>query len=367
MVTIVLLGGISIFGGRGTIVGVLLAVAILGASRRRMTLDAGLLAGSEHRRRRAADRERDRPERRRSRPARRAALAERACAATHRAGLDGGRVKPARRCLRDRPGGLLAAVRGAARAARGLPAPGSRSGSRRSAPRSSPPVSSTRREAAREAGERFAAGARRARHALHGHVRDVAQVLPAVQAAKAPVVVLNLQPTRSARLRGHDDRRVARQLLGLLRAGARGCVHAGAGAVPHGHRNAARRRPGLGRDRATGSPRPAPCGPARARASASSATPIPGCSTCTRTSRRCMRRPARTSRCSRSTISQRASRRRTPPAIERKGEEIRSDVRPRRPGVDPIADEIDARGASTGRRASRSASTGWPTTSRSTG
>jgi rhamnose transport system permease protein len=35
----VLLGGISIFGGRGTIVGVLLAVAVLGCLQTAMTLD----------------------------------------------------------------------------------------------------------------------------------------------------------------------------------------------------------------------------------------------------------------------------------------------------------------------------------------
>jgi rhamnose transport system permease protein len=39
VVTIVLLGGISIFGGRGTIVGVLLAVAVLGCLQTAMTLD----------------------------------------------------------------------------------------------------------------------------------------------------------------------------------------------------------------------------------------------------------------------------------------------------------------------------------------
>jgi rhamnose transport system permease protein len=39
VVTIVLLGGISIFGGRGTIVGVLLAVAVLGCLQTALTLD----------------------------------------------------------------------------------------------------------------------------------------------------------------------------------------------------------------------------------------------------------------------------------------------------------------------------------------
>jgi rhamnose transport system permease protein len=39
VVTIVLLGGVSIFGGRGTIIGVLLAVAVLGCLQTAMTLD----------------------------------------------------------------------------------------------------------------------------------------------------------------------------------------------------------------------------------------------------------------------------------------------------------------------------------------
>jgi rhamnose transport system permease protein len=39
VVTIVLLGGISIFGGRGTIVGVVLAVAVLGCLQTALTAD----------------------------------------------------------------------------------------------------------------------------------------------------------------------------------------------------------------------------------------------------------------------------------------------------------------------------------------
>ena len=39
VVTIVLLGGVSIFGGRGTIIGVLLAVSILGCLQTALTLD----------------------------------------------------------------------------------------------------------------------------------------------------------------------------------------------------------------------------------------------------------------------------------------------------------------------------------------
>jgi rhamnose transport system permease protein len=39
VVTVVLLGGVSIFGGRGTIVGVVLAVAVLGTLQTAMTAD----------------------------------------------------------------------------------------------------------------------------------------------------------------------------------------------------------------------------------------------------------------------------------------------------------------------------------------
>ena len=92
------------------------------------------------------------------------------------------------------------------------------------------------------------------------------QVLPAVQAAKAPVVILNLQPARSLDYEAHDDRRVARELLGLLRARARRRVHARAHPVPHGDGHAARRRPRLGRACAAGSrPRAAVRGVRRAR------------------------------------------------------------------------------------------------------
>jgi rhamnose transport system permease protein len=39
VVTVVLLGGVSIFGGRGTIIGVVLAVAVLGCLQTAMTAD----------------------------------------------------------------------------------------------------------------------------------------------------------------------------------------------------------------------------------------------------------------------------------------------------------------------------------------
>ena len=70
VVTIVLLGGISIFGGRGTIVGVVLAIARLRGLAERALPD-GLRAACDGRRRRdAAPAERADPERRRLRPPR---------------------------------------------------------------------------------------------------------------------------------------------------------------------------------------------------------------------------------------------------------------------------------------------------------
>ena len=123
VVTIVLLGGISIFGGRGTIIGVVLAVAILGCLQTAMTLAlvsaqdqnivvGGLLilsvivpsAGDLYRRGRVRLRSALARRRARRRPPRRP------------------HDTPRDRRLRDRARGLLAAVRGAARAARGLPA-----------------------------------------------------------------------------------------------------------------------------------------------------------------------------------------------------------------------------------------------------
>ena len=63
VVTIVLLGGVSIFGGRGTIRGVVLAVAVLGMSADGADCRPHARAGPEHRRRRSPPRQRHRPER----------------------------------------------------------------------------------------------------------------------------------------------------------------------------------------------------------------------------------------------------------------------------------------------------------------
>ena len=54
VVAIVLLGGVSIFGGRGSILGVVLAAAVLGLLPRRADPDQRVRAGAEHRHRRAA-------------------------------------------------------------------------------------------------------------------------------------------------------------------------------------------------------------------------------------------------------------------------------------------------------------------------
>ena len=197
VVTIVLLGGVSIFGGRGTIFGVVLAVAILGLLQTAMTLAlvssqdqnivvGGLLIMSVIV-----------PERRRPLPARAAAIPEpRGAQATRRAAARGGRVKPRVGVfgiglaaywpqfegLRERLEGYQ----------RGLEAKLAELG----ADVVSAGLVDTP-EAAREAGERLAAGRVELIMLYTATYATSSQVLPAVQAAKAPVVVLNLQPTRS--------------------------------------------------------------------------------------------------------------------------------------------------------------------------
>src|SRR3954451_20216238 len=88
-----------------------------------------------------------------------------------------------------------------------------------------------------------------------------AQVLPAVQAAKVPVVLLGLQPTASLDyastgtgewLGDIRHRRVAGELRRLLRAGARGRVHARADPVRHGRRHDRRRSSRVEQDRRVG-------------------------------------------------------------------------------------------------------------------
>ena len=62
-VLIVLLGGISIFGGRGTMLGLVLAMCVIAALQSGLTLAPDVAAGPERRHRRAARRERDPAER----------------------------------------------------------------------------------------------------------------------------------------------------------------------------------------------------------------------------------------------------------------------------------------------------------------
>ena len=90
VVTAVLLGGVSIFGGRGTIVGVVLAVAVLGCLQTAMTADLDSGTGPEHRRRRSSARERHHSEQRRHLPARARAATQRRSTSPRRRGITGG-------------------------------------------------------------------------------------------------------------------------------------------------------------------------------------------------------------------------------------------------------------------------------------
>ena len=366
VVTIVLLGGVSIFGGRGTI-----ARSGPRRGRPRRAADGSdgrphARAGPEHRRRRPPARERDRPERRRHLPARPRAAAQRGGPQAPRRGGAGGGD-------RDESASSGSASRRTGRSSRACASgwraisAASRRGSKRWARRSSPPGSSTRAQAAR-AGRRDAGrGAARPRAPLHGDVRDV--VAGAAHRAGGRRARRDPQSPADAdaRLRGDDDRRVAGELLGLLRSRDRRRVHAGAHPVPHRHRHAARRRPGLGRRCASGSTRRTRCAACGRHASASSATRIRGCSTCTPTSRRYTRRPARTSRCSRSTTSSSGSSAADAAGDRAQGRGDPRDLRPRRARA-PIRSRPRSRPrSSSGRRASRSGSTGWSPTSSWTG
>ena len=196
VVTIVLLGGISIFGGRGTIRGVVLAVAVLGTLQTALTADLmpaqdqNIVVGG------SPPRERHRPERGRDLPAGPHAAAQlRRLAGT--APQRRRRRDRESRHLRDRPRRVLAAVRGPARAAGGLSARDR--GASRGAGRGgrSPPASSTPPQAARQAGETLAAARPDLVLLYTATYATSSQVLPTVQAVDAPVVILNLQPTRT--------------------------------------------------------------------------------------------------------------------------------------------------------------------------
>ena len=150
------------------------------------------------------------------------------------------------RRLRHRPRGVLAAVRGAARAARGLPG-GARAQARR--PRRRGRLRGPRRYARR--GPRGGRATRRctsrARDDLYGDVRDV--LAGAAGSASGEGPGRDPEPAADAlgRLRRHDHRRMARQLLGLLRPRARRSLHPRPCPLQHRHRDAPRRRPRVGR------------------------------------------------------------------------------------------------------------------------
>ena len=115
---------------------------------------------------------------------------------------------------------------GPARAHRGLPA--ARRGARRasSAARWSRPAWSTRAQAAREAGDRFARRAGRPRALPRGHLRDLEPGAAGRAGGEGAGRAARAAADGDARLREHRHRRVAGQLRRLLRAGDRGRVHA---------------------------------------------------------------------------------------------------------------------------------------------
>ena len=185
-------------------------------------------------------------------------------------------------------------------------------------------------QAARQAGETLAAARLDLVLLYTATYATSSQVLPTVQAVDAPVVILNLQPTRTL---DYEAMTTGEWLANCSAC----CVPEIAGAFTRA-RIPYRTVTGtlldgdpawdVLREWLDAASRRAQ--PADARASASSVTPIRACSTCTPTSRRCTRRPARTSRCSRSTTSSTRVESADADAIERKGDEIRADVRSRR-------------------------------------
>ena len=196
MVTVVLLGGVSIFGGRGTIVGVVLAVAVLGTLQTAMTADVipadqNIVVGAPSSR--ASSCRTSGEIYRRARPGCR--LPEPAATLPSHARRQGS-GRPSR-----------VAVFGIGLAAYWPSSTGCASVSRDTSAGSS---IGSRRWSERRLGRprRHPAGARAAGEALAGARPQLllvytatyatsSQVLPVVQAVDAPVVVLNLQPTRS--------------------------------------------------------------------------------------------------------------------------------------------------------------------------
>ena len=168
-VLIVLLGGISIFGGRGTILGLVLAVCVIATLQDALTLDlmspqdqnvviGALLVDQRDRARthRPSTGARARASRARPRGARAGGCPRRGAVRRD----DGRRSAraPAGRALRHRPRDLLAAVRGPARAPRRATSATSRSASRELGAEVVSAGLVDTAEGAREAGDRFAAG-----------------------------------------------------------------------------------------------------------------------------------------------------------------------------------------------------------------
>ena len=145
----------------------------------------------------------------------------------------------------------------------GPSSPGSRSASRAisaawrrrsppSAARSCPRDSSTPRRRRREAGDRFAAAQVDLVLCHAVTYATSSTVLPVAQAAGVAGRAARPAAHRDARLREHRHGRVAGQLRGLLRAGARRRVHARADPLRH-RRGHDRRRPArVGEDRRLG-------------------------------------------------------------------------------------------------------------------
>ena len=196
-------------------------------------------------------------------------------------------------------------------------------------------------QAGREAGDRFAAAQVDLVICHAVTYATSSTVLPVAQAAKAPVLLLGLQPTTSL---DYANTGTGEWLANCAAC----CVPELAGAFtrarhPLRHRRRARSTTTSARGRRSApgcAPRAwrARCG---ARASASSATCIRACSTCTPTSRWSMRRSARTSRCWRSTTSARGWPRPTTPRSRRRSAEIREMFAFADPSDDPIAGPIE--------------------------
>ena len=194
-----------------------------------------------------------------------------------------------------------------------------------------------------------------------------AQVLPAVQAAKAPVVILNLQPTRSLDYEAMTTGEWLANCSACCVPELAGRVHARADPVPHGDRHAARGRPGLGRACAAGSRPPRRCAALRRARFGFLGHNYPGMldmySDFTQIQAQLgahveiLEIDDLVARVEGAAAAE----------VEQQGRGDPRRVRARRAGRRPDRGRDRARRASSGRRGSRSASTGSSATSRSTG